>query len=379
MDKLSDWLTLQHTKGIGAQTIHQLLTAFESVSHINRATASALQAAGLSEHRIRALRSQPNQEGIHTDLQWAEAENHHIISYDDHRYPVQLRNIASPPPILYAIGDLDLLSTFQLAIVGSRNPTQSGAETAAQFSKHLGAAGITITSGLALGIDAAAHQGALAADALTIAVTGTGLDRVYPARNRELAHHIAEQGVLVSEYPIGTPPKPALFPRRNRIISGLTMGTLIVEAAIKSGSLSTARHAMEQGREVFAIPGSIHNPLARGCHHLIRQGAKLVETADDILEELSAQIAPFTALNTPSDMEVADEERALPDELDTEYSALYACIDYTPKSIDKLVELSQLNAGSVASMLLVLELQGRVQLVSGGRYTRATPPLSTTS
>jgi DNA processing protein len=295
---------------------------------------------------------------------WLAAPGNHLLRLDDPRYPDLLRQIPDPPPVLYVRGDPAALGNLQLAIVGSRNPTRGGLENARAFAAHLAGAGLTITSGLALGIDAAAHEGALAAGGTTIAVTGTGLDRVYPARHRELAHRIAGQGALVSEFPPGTPPRPAHFPQRNRIISGLSLGTLVVEAARRSGSLVTARHALEQGREVFAIPGSIHNPLARGCHALIRQGAKLVETADDILEELGALAVAVTADAT------APDAPAGAGELDPEYRRLLDALGHDPLPIDELVARSGLTAESVSSMLLILELQGYVAPEAGGRYAR---------
>lgn len=295
---------------------------------------------------------------------WLEAPGNHLVALDDPRYPDLLRQIPDPPPVLYVHGDPELLGNLQLAIVGSRNPSRGGLENARAFASHLAGAGLTITSGLALGIDAEAHRGALAAGGTTIAVTGTGLDRVYPARHHDLAHAIAEHGALVSEFPPGTPPRPAHFPQRNRIISGLALGTLVVEAARRSGSLVTARHALEQGREVFAIPGSIHNPLARGCHALIRQGAKLVETAEDILEELGAlagAAVPEHATRTSPEP---------PASLDPEYQRLLDALGHDPVSIDDLVRRSGLTAESVSSMLLILELQGYVAPEAGGRYAR---------
>jgi DNA processing protein len=274
--------------------------------------------------------------------------------------------MATPPPLLYVHGDPELLSSLQLAIVGSRNPSPAGTNNAYEFARHLGAAGLTITSGLALGVDAASHRGALDAAASTIAVTGTGLDRVYPARNKDLAHKIVTNGgVLVSEFPIGEAPQAGNFPRRNRIISGLSLGTLVVEAALRSGSLITAKYAMEQGREVFAIPGSIHNPLAKGCHALIQQGAKLVETAQDIVSEL----APLANVSLQIEQVMASNEKNQPD-LDKDYQKLLDVMGYDPCPIDELISRSGLTAEEVSSMLLILELQNYVQLEPGGQYTR---------
>jgi DNA processing protein len=251
--------------------------------------------------------------------------------------------------------------------VGSRNPTAAGSRTATEFARHLSAAGLVISSGLALGIDAASHRGALDAGAPTVAVMGTGLDRVYPARHRDLARQIAERGALISEFPVGTAPRAENFPRRNRIISGLSLGTLVVEAAIRSGSLITARYAGDQGREVFAIPGSIHNPLARGCHHLIRQGAKLVETANDVMDELGMLAdSCYPAGQVTVETEVAAE----PSKLDSEYQYLIDFIAYEDTSVDQLVGSSGLTPAEVSSMLLQLELSGYIASSPGGLYNR---------
>jgi DNA processing protein len=317
------------------------------------------------------------------EVAWLAEANHHLITLTDPRYPTRLREIADPPAVLYVIGDPDLLSATQLGIVGSRNPTPGGSETAHAFASYLTQSGLTITSGLALGVDAAAHRGALEAGGKTIAVAGTGLDRVYPARHRELAHEIAGHGALISEFPLGTPALASNFPRRNRIISGLSLGVLVVEAAVQSGSLITARLAAEQGREVFAIPGSIHNPLARGCHALIRQGAKLVETAADILEELGP-IARVTAAvqgstnvaggRTPeaTPARQTDGEGNIATGLGVEAMTLLDCLGFDPTPVDSLIERSGLTPEAVSSMLLVLELQGHVVSAPGGHYTRVT-------
>lgn len=297
---------------------------------------------------------------------WLAEPNHHLITLSDPRYPRLLREIPDPPAALYVIGDPDLLSATQLGIVGSRNPTPGGSETAHAFASYLTQSGLTITSGLAMGVDAAAHRGALGAGGKTIAVAGTGLDRVYPARHRELAHEIAAQGALISEFALGTPALAHNFPRRNRIISGLSLGVLVVEAALQSGSLITARLAAEQGREVFAIPGSIHNPLARGCHALIRQGAKLVETAADILEELG----PMAQITAPARQ--TDGAGNITSGLGVEAMTLLDCLGFDPTPVDSLIERSGLTPEAVSSMLLVLELQGHVVSAPGGHYTRVT-------
>ena len=297
---------------------------------------------------------------IDIDLAWLEQKNNAVITLFDSNYPALLKEISDPPPLLFVRGNPDLLALPQIAIVGSRNPSTQGLETAKAFAKTLSQHGFVITSGLALGIDAASHQGALNAKGYTIAVAGTGLDRVYPARHIELATEIVNTGAMVSEFPPGTLAKANHFPRRNRIISGLCQGLLVVEAAKESGSLITARMALEQNREVFAIPGSIHNPLARGCNALIREGAKLVETTQDILEEFHDYIQQDTN----------NESAQLQTTLDLEQQTLLNRVMFSPTSIDKLVEDSGLSVEIVSSMLLILELQGYIEANAGGCYTR---------
>ncbi|OOZ41278.1 DNA protecting protein DprA [Solemya pervernicosa gill symbiont] len=366
MEAVKPWLQLLHTPGIGPRTYAKLLNHFDSpVAAINAST-SILKELGLREQSIRHLQ-QNNEDLICADLEWLEGSANTIITLNDTRYPVLLREIADPPPLLFVHGDPDFLSSLQIAIVGSRNPTTGGSETARDFARHLAGASFTITSGLALGIDAASHEGALQGGGPTIAVAGTGLDRVYPARHRDLAHRIAAHGALVSEFPPGTGPQPGHFPRRNRIISGLSLGTLVIEAAQRSGSLITARLAMEQGREVFAIPGSIHNPLARGCHRLIRDGAKLVETANDVLEELGS-LATAQAHATQD----ATTDNALESNLDPDYQRLIEAIGHDPASVDTLIERSGLTADVVSSMLLILEMRGIITALPGGSYTRTS-------
>jgi DNA processing protein len=319
---------------------------------------------GISERTQQALLAPP-WDLVEQDLAWFSEPNRHIVTLQDARYPLLLKEIADPPSILFVQGDVDLLSQWQLAVVGSRNPSAPGRDNAFEFSRFLAQGGLTITSGLAMGIDAAAHQGALAVQGKTIAVIGTGLDRVYPAKHRDLAHDIVEQGAIVSEFALGTAPRAENFPRRNRLISGLSLGTLVVEAAPRSGSLITARMALEQGREVFAIPGSIHNPLAKGCHQLIREGAKLVETAADIVEELGALAS--VEENAVDTGVLAERD---PQALDSDYQLLFDCLGYDPIEIDSLVLQSGLTAETVSSMLLLLELEGQVASLSGGRYVR---------
>jgi DNA processing protein len=297
---------------------------------------------------------------IDYDLSWLEQDNNSVITVHDSNYPAQLKEIADPPPLLFVRGNPKLLSLPQIAIVGSRNPSTSGLEIAFNFAKTLSHNGFTITSGLALGIDAASHRGALKANGYTIAVAGTGLDRVYPAKHKDLATDIVNTGAIISEFPPGTTAKANHFPRRNRIISGLSLGLLVVEAAKQSGSLITARMALEQNREVFAIPGSIYNPLARGCNALIREGAKLVETSQDILDELSQYNQQDE--NTP--------QPTMQSTLDLEQQTLLNLVMFSPTSIDALVENTNQSVEVISSMLLILELQGYVEATPGGYYTR---------
>ncbi|HHJ18029.1 MAG TPA: DNA-protecting protein DprA [Gammaproteobacteria bacterium] len=363
------WLALHRTAGIGARRSAQLLDSFDSPAAIFKATHDQLRSAGVRPDSIDAIRN-PDWQAVDRDLAWLEQPDNRLITCRNPAYPPLLKEIPDPPALLFVHGDPDYLRQPQLAIVGSRNPTHNGQALAREFAAHLAACGLTITSGLAAGVDAEAHQGALEAGGTSIAVTGTGLDRVYPAQHRELAHRIAANGALVSEFPPGTAPLAPNFPRRNRIISGLSLGTLVVEAALRSGSLITARNALEQGREVFAIPGSIHNPLARGCHALIREGAKLVETGDHILEELASLV--FLCLSqteTPATSGVAGGTDINP-EPDPEYVRLLDAMGFEPVAIDQLVQRSGLTPEQVSSMLLLLELQDRVVSGSGGRYTR---------
>jgi DNA processing protein len=362
MDDPKPWLVLARVPGLHAgrfdPDFKPLALAGES--------RSALTALGLSEAAIDALR-RPDVESIAADERWLAGRGRHLVTWGAPDYPPLLGSISDPPLVLFVEGDPASLSLPQLAIVGSRNPTALGRDTAEQFASHLAAAGLAITSGLALGIDAAAHRGALAANGCTIAVMGRGPDAIYPSDHEALAREIAIHGALVSDLPTGTPPLKQHFPRRNRIISGLSVGTLVVEAALQSGSLITARLAAEQGREVFAIPGSIHNPMARGCHRLIRQGAKLVETADDIFAELGALL---DGLRTETRRETTVATPVSGPMLDKDYEILLDALGFAPAAIDTLVERTGLAADVVASMLLILELDGRVAQQASGLFSR---------
>ena len=341
-----------------------MLAHFGTAAAVFAADRAELRQLDLPAASLDALR-QPDWRRVEQDLAWLERPGNYLLQQDDPHYPPLLRQITYPPPLLFVHGNLESLRAPQLAIVGTRNPTPLGRDTAHHFAAYLAGAGLAVTSGLALGIDAAAHQGALSGNGLTIAVMGTSLDRIYPAKHRDLAHAIAENGALVSELPTGTPAMAENFPRRNRLISGLAMGVLVVEAALQSGSLITARQALEQGREVFAIPGSIHNPMVKGCHALIRQGAKLVETASDILEELGS-LAAFVS-DSP---EISATAPAVPETLDEEYRQLLLAMGDESLAIDSLVERCGLTAEVVSSMLLILELEGYVAAVPGGLYCR---------
>ncbi len=352
------WLALLHTPGLGNRTCLKILEQYmpRQLFSLSR---QQLLALGLQERVINGL-LKPDWNAVDKDLRWLQQNGNEMMCLNDRDYPALLKQIPDPPPILFYRGNAELLDTPQIAIVGSRNPSRLGLQTAEDFASNLAGKGFTITSGLALGIDAASHRGALKAAGKTIAVAGTGLDRVYPARNKALAMEIVSQGLLISEFPPGTAAKANHFPRRNRIISGLSIGLLVVEAARQSGSLITARLALEQGREVFAIPGSIHNPLARGCNTLIREGAKLVETTQDILEEL-------------------DQYNQQPDEkqkpltqstLDLEQQKLLNLILYSPTSVDTLVNESGQSVEVISSMLLMLELEGHIIATPGGGYMR---------
>jgi len=347
-------LALRHARGIGPVKYQTLLQHFPNANQ-------ALQHLLQNDHL-----SGIDEAAIERDLAWAQQTGNHLVIKGTNRYPAALAEIPDAPVTLYVRGNVNNLSTTQLAIVGSRNPSPDGCRTASEFARALSKTGLTITSGLASGIDAAAHQGCVHAHGKTIAVFGTGIDEIYPRKHLTLAEQILENdGTLVSEYPAGSPVSRQNFPRRNRIISGLSAGTLIVEASLRSGSLITARLASEQGREVFAIPGSIHNPLTKGCHSLIKQGAKLVESIEDICEELY-----YETQTLMSKVDITPKKTTGTDELDELMSSLLDHISYNPTSIDDIIHQSGLSAQSVTSSLLVLELQGFVQSLPGGLFSK---------
>lgn len=356
------WLVLLNTPATGPIQHRKLLDIYNTPDNILSAPYAELAQAGLKREALEYLTKTPF-EGINHGISWLRQAGHHLVTIHDSHYPALLREIPDAPAALFVTGSPGVLNSQQIGIVGSRNPTAGGRKTAKLFATQLAELGFTITSGLALGIDYCSHSGALDANGKTIAVLGNGPDRIYPARHKDIAGSIADNGAIISEFLPGVPPLPGNFPRRNRIISGLSLGVLVVEAALHSGSLITARFALEQGREVFAVPGSVYNPLSKGCHHLIKQGAKLVESIADVVEELNIEITLIES-NTDTGSSTGDTT-----ELDAEQLRLLEHLSFDPVTIDKLIELSGLTADAVSSMLLVLEVQGIVSS-SGGLYTR---------
>lgn len=362
------WLTLAQAH-VPSSVIITLLERFGAAEVLfKQSRIELLPYVAQHPSTLELLLREPNNDVIAPALRWLEIPSNQLVTWGDTVYPPQLRHIPDPPALLFVSGNPTLLACAQIAVVGSRNPTTGGEENAFAFAAYLAQAGLAVTSGMALGIDAAAHRGALSVGGATIAVAGTGLDRVYPARHRTLAHEIAAQGALISEFAIGSPPRRHHFPQRNRLISGLSLGTLVVEAALNSGSLITARLAADQGREVFAIPGSIHSPLARGCHTLIREGAKLVETAADILEELGP------GYHTKADAQTAlKNAQAIPAEIaDLQVTQLLTHVGYDPVDVNMLIERTGLTSDAISSMLLQMELSGLIEARPGGKYLRTS-------
>ena len=358
--RVEAWASLQLVPGLTGRALFELLKSLGGPAEVraaSQATLSRFASAGVAA----AIRRGPDPHELERLLAWLSLPGHSLFAWDDADYPASLLAIADPPPAFCYIGRRELLSQPALAIVGSRNATPQGVEHAQTFAEALSAAGLTIVSGLAVGIDAAAHRGGLAGAGSSVAVLGTGLDRVYPAANRALAQKLSERGGLLSEFSLGTPPLPANFPRRNRLISGLSRGVLVVEATLASGSLITARFAAEQGRDVFAIPGSIHSPFSKGCHRLIKDGAKLVETAQDVLEELRlpvpGEIPPAAA--GPTEVAIAGAA-----------ARVLAALGHDPAGIDALCERTGLAADAIAVALVELELAGKIAPLPGGAYQR---------
>ncbi|MDO5653809.1 MAG: DNA-processing protein DprA [Brachymonas sp.] len=374
-EELSAWLTLLQADGIGNDAARRLLAAFGLPQQVLAQGLQALEQV-VSARQAAALRkpSDATQELIERTWQWLQQEEsglqRRILVLGSSDYPPSLLHMADPPVLLYAMGQLDRLPLAKqgIALVGSRTPTPQGAQDARAFARYFATQGLPVISGLALGIDGAAHEGALEAAAqeelATIAVVGTGIDRVYPRQHRELAHRIAQHGVILSEYPLGTPPAAHQFPKRNRLIAGLSQGVLVVEAALQSGSLITARLAAEQGKEVFAIPGSIHSPHAKGCHLLIRQGAKLVESAQDVLEELPGYFSAGTDRQQGQAVEEPDDEAG------QEANPLLQALGHDPVGLDALLARTGMDAATLQARLLELELAGHVGRLPGGLFQR---------
>jgi DNA processing protein len=363
-DDVALWVALSLIKGLGSATLCQLLSQFGSPDAIFSANKSQLSEV-VDQKLANAIHQGLDKESIASTLTWLQDEQNHLITLADATYPQQLLEITSPPAILYAKGCPQLLNTPCIALVGSRNATPQGEKNAEVFSENLCSQGITVVSGMALGIDGAAHRGALKANGATIAVVGTGLDIVYPAKHKALAHQIASQGLILSEFPLGTPSMAQNFPRRNRIISGLSLGCLVIEANIDSGSLITARLATEQGREVFAIPGSIHSPLSKGCHQLIKQGAKLVESIDDVLSEIHLDSSKNKASSVSPNGLIPERANISP-----EANAVLALMGFEPIEFDNMMTLTGLTASALSTMLTLLELDGKICHLQGGKYQR---------
>ena len=366
-------MIILNAPSIGGASVIRLIETLDGASALAKASGRDLARLGVPEAAAAAILN-PDTAKIESDLQWLAQPNHHLLCWDDDAYPVLLRRIPNPPAALFIDGDPGCLWQPQIAVIGSRNPTAGGLEHARDFAGTLARQGMTITSGLASGIDAAAHRAALDAGAMTIAVNGTGLDLVYPRSSSRIAQGIRCQGAMVSELPLGAPPKPQHFPSRNRIISGLSLAVLVIEAGLNSGTLITARKAAEQGRDVFALPGSLNNPMAKGCHRLIREGARLVETTADIMQELGP-VAAELQMEIAQRLDVPEEAPSPPrqaDDLlaDPDYQALWNSIGYDPSSVDALIEKTGLTARATASMLLIMELKGMVKKQGSGRYVR---------
>ena len=364
-DDIAAWIRLLATPGIGRDAARQLLATFGSARSIYAASnASLREVVGSAAAKALLDPSSDIDSQVVDALAWLDEsapEPRSIVTLGDPRYPPSLLETADPPLLLYTQGRCDLLRARSVAVVGSRNPTPQGSENARSFASHLSRAGLTIVSGLALGIDTAAHEGGLGSAGSTIAVVGTGLDRVYPSQNRELAHRIAAEGLVISEFPLGTSPRSENFPVRNRIIAGMTAGTLVVEAALRSGSLITARLALEAGRDVFAIPGSIHSPQARGCHALIKQGAKLVDRAEDVLEELSQGSSVVVRPKVPATEPPKEAQDRDP---------LLEALGFDPVTLESLIARTGRSAADLQAHLLDLELTGRVARLPGQLFQR---------
>ncbi len=373
LNNKSSWLHLLNAPGLGLVKITCLLKHCKDASEIVNMKRFPKE-CNIPESAKNYL-SRATNDDLVAELDWLAKDNNEILTLDDPLYPPQLKQIGDPPILLFVKGNTNALLLPQLAVVGSRNASQSGLMNAHDFCFDLAKRGLVITSGLAAGIDAQAHQGALDALGQTIAVMGTGINAIYPKQNQSLAKTIANNGAVVSEFPFNTPPNAQNFPRRNRIIAGLSLGTLVIEAAQKSGTLITARLSMENNRPVMAIPGSIHNPLAKGCHHLIKQGAQLVESAQDILQEIKPNIQMLTDQLTSSIENIQgpalENQAETPDiRLSESQQHIFDHLDFHPMSFDDIVELTDLSSGDVASDLLIMELSGLVEKLPGAKYQK---------
>lgn len=363
--QLSPWLILHFAPNFGPASWKRCLENFTSPATFCAQSTAQLRALGCTEETVNAIKK-PDYRLIESAIQWQQQPNHHIISCHSQCYPKLLKQIDAPPPLLYVHGQPDHLYQKQIAIVGTRRPTANAKQLARYFGEKLGEAGLVTTSGLALGVDTAAHEGAVASNTPTIAVSGNGLNMIYPAKNRNLAAKIAEKGAIVSEFALFTPPKPENFPRRNRIISGLSLGVLVIEAALKSGSLITARYALEQNREVFATPGSLFNSMSAGCNHLIQQGARLVTNVDDILSEISGIIDNKILNKNVKSAKILPPSRP---ELDKAHKKLLECMKFDVISFEQLVDETGFAAQKVTALLCQLKLNGYIREESG-RFIR---------
>jgi DNA processing protein len=360
------WMALLRAPALDAASLSKAFQTLGDARGVINASDSARRCAGIPSAANEFLTAGPAGASA-AERDWLDHPQHHIVPFTDPRYPASLRLLARCPIALYVAGNTDVLSDPQLAIVGSRNPTRAGSDTAFELAESLAERGLVITSGLADGIDSAAHRGALKAQGITIAVFGSGIDIVYPSKNRGLSEEIRKDGALISEFPLGAPPRRENFPQRNRIIATLSLGTLVVESARRSGSLITARLAADHNRELFAVPGSIRNPLSRGCHELIRRGAKLTETASDILSELNFSAFFEASRRAPSGLAPASIIEA---GMDKEHKILLDALGFDPTDLDVLVVRTGFKPEAVSSMMLMLELEGHVQAAPGGRYSR---------
>lgn len=385
IDQVSAWLRLTNTPGVGIQTTLRLLAAFGLPTQIFAQSCSALTQC-VSETIAQALLAEPTPivlDQIAHTLNWLRQPGHYLLTLSEPNYPKRLLELSDPPPLLYVQGQPDILNSPSLAIVGARHATTQGMRDAGAFAQTLADKGITVISGLATGIDAAAHRGVLCANKkYAVAVMGTGIDRIYPSEHNQLAQEIAEHGALVSELPLGAPPAKHHFPRRNRIIAGLSLGVIVIEAAAQSGSLITARIASEIGREVFALPGSIHAPLSKGCHALIKQGAKLTESVDDIFGELAFSAYDFSKLPTKTEqqtMPIMTESKIKAGKIDSSWLKISEQNDdlfmlfaqkkgYAPFSFDEVCGALQIDVAKITTLLLELELAGQIEVLPGGRY-----------